>query len=89
MEEMGFKQLLPEHLQAPIIITFMQPKNPGFKFDQFYDSLSKKGFLIYPGKLTIANTFRIGCIGYLNSNDMLEALKAIKKTIQELNIQLN
>ena len=35
-----------------------------------------------------ANTFRIGCIGYLNSNDMLEALKAIKKTIQELNIQL-
>ena len=89
MQEIGFKQLLPEHLQAPIIITFMQPNDPSFKFEQFYDSLSKKGFLIYPGKLTIANTFRIGCIGYLNSNDMLEALKAIKKTIQEFNIQLN
>jgi len=89
MKEMGFKQLLPDHLQAPIIITFMQPKDPSFKFEQFYDSLSKKGFLIYPGKLTIANTFRIGCIGYLNSDDMLEALKAIKKTIKELNIQLN
>ena len=49
----------------------------------------KKDFLIYPGKLTIANTFRIGCIGYLSSNDMFEALKAIKETIQELNIQLN
>ena len=36
-----------------------------------------------------ANTFRIGCIGYLNSNDMLEALKTVKKTIQEFNIQLN
>ena len=89
MKEIGFKQLLPDHLQAPIIITFMQPDNPNFKFEQFYDTLSKKGFLIYPGKLTIANTFRIGCIGYLNSNDIREALKAIKKTIQELNIQLN
>ena len=89
MEEIGFKQLLSEHLQAPIIITFMQPSDTSFKFEQFYDSLSKKGFLIYPGKLTIANTFRIGCIGYLNSNDMLEALKAVKKTIQEFNIQLN
>ena len=89
MQEMGFKQLLPDHLQAPIIITFMQPKDPNFKFEQFYDALSKKGFLIYPGKLTIANTFRIGCIGYLTSNDMLEALTAIKETMQELNIQLN
>ena len=89
MKEIGFQQLLSDDLQAPIIITFMQPQNANFKFDQFYDALSKKGFLIYPGKLTIANTFRIGCIGYLTSNDMLEALTAIKETMQELNIQLN
>ncbi len=89
MKALGFKQLLPDHLQAPIIITFMQPHNPNFKFEEFYDALSKKGFLIYPGKLTIANTFRIGCIGYLTSNDMREAIKAIKETIQKLNIQLN
>ena len=89
MKNIGFRQLLPDQLQAPIIITFMQPEDPKFNFNQFYDYLSEKGFLIYPGKLTIANTFRIGCIGYLNSNDMLEALKAVKKTIQEFNIQLN
>ena len=67
----------------------MQPNDPNFKFEEFYDALSKKGFLIYPGKLTIANTFRIGCIGYLTSNDMRDAIKNIKETIQELNIQLN
>jgi len=89
MKEMGFRQLLPDHLQAPIIITFMQPNDPNFKFGEFYDALSEKGFLIYPGKLTIANTFRIGCIGYLTSNDMSEAIKTVKETIQELNIQLN
>mgnify|MGYP000358967832 CR=1 FL=1 len=41
MKEIGFKQLLPEHLQAPIIITFMQPNDPSFNFEQFYDVLSK------------------------------------------------
>ena len=60
-----------------------------FQFDQFYDALSEKGFLIYPGKLTITNTFRIGCIGHLTSNEMHEALKAINETIKKLNIQLN
>ena len=89
MKEIGFHQLLSDDLQAPIIITFMQPQNANFKFDQFYDALSKKGFLIYPGKLTIANTFRIGCIGNLTSNDMQNVLKAIRETIKELKIQIN
>ena len=88
MEEIGFKQLLPDYLQAPIIITFMQPEDPQFNFNQFYDCLSKKGFLIYPGKLTIANTFRIGCIGHLTSNDMYDTIKAVEETIKELKIKL-
>ena len=88
MREMGFIQLLPKELQAPIIITFMQPKNANFKFKEFYNALSNKGFLIYPGKLTVAETFRVGCIGNLNSQDMYDALKAIKDTIKELNIKL-
>ena len=88
MKEMGFTQLLPKELQAPIIITFMQPKNANFKFEEFYNALSNKGFLIYPGKLTVAATFRIGCIGNLNSKDMHDALKAIKDSVKELNIKL-
>ena len=89
MKEIGFKQLLPKHLQAPIIITFRQPHDPNFIFNQFYNKLSEKGFLIYPGKLTVADTFRIGCIGHLNSNDMYETLKAIKEITKELNIKLS
>ena len=89
MKELGFKQLLTDDLQAPIIITFMKPNNPSFIFDQFYNKLSEKGFLIYPGKLTVADTFRIGCIGHLNSNDMHNAIKAVRETIKELKIELN
>ena len=88
MKELGFKQLLPNELQAPIIITFMQPENSNFNFEKFYDALSKKNFLIYPGKLTVADTFRIGCIGNLNENDMHNTIKAVKEVVTELKIRI-
>ena len=88
MKEIGFEQLLPDELQAPIIITFMQPQNANFNFQQFYDALSDKNFLIYPGKLTIADTFRIGCIGNLDAIDMRDTIKAIKEVVRDLNIEI-
>ena len=88
MMKLGFKQLLPNELQAPIIITFLQPKVPNFDFKKFYNSLSDKGFLIYPGKLTVADTFRIGCIGNLYEKDMNEAILAVENTLKDLDIKL-
>ena len=84
-----FEQLLPDNLQAPIIITFKQPSDSGFNFEKFYNALSEKDFLIYPGKLTVAETFRIGCIGNLNENDMHDTIKAVKEVIQELDLKIN
>ena len=72
-----------------IIITFLQPKVPNFDFKKFYNSLSDKGFLIYPGKLTVADTFRIGCIGHLNEKDMKDAIIAVENTLKDLNIKLS
>jgi len=86
MRDIGFKQLLPNELQAPIIITFMQPEN--FNFNQFYDALSQKNFLIYPGKLTVADTFRIGCIGNLHQQDMHDTIDAIKDVLKELQFRV-
>jgi 2-aminoethylphosphonate-pyruvate transaminase len=88
MKEIGFEQLLPDEIQAPIIITFKQPQNSNFNFQQFYDALSKKNFLIYPGKLTVADTFRIGCIGNLDEKDMRDTIQAVKEVMQELQIRI-
>ena len=88
MKEIGFEQLLPDELQAPIIITFKQPSDPNFNFQKFYNALSDKDFLIYPGKLTVADTFRIGCIGNLNEQDMKDTLTAVKEVISDFNINL-
>lgn len=86
MHELGFSTLLPAGLQAPIIVTFHMPKDPAFDFQRFYDGLSERGFLIYPGKLTVADSFRIGCIGRLYPKDMHSALAAVREVLVDLGV---
>ena len=86
MREMGFKTLLPDDLQAPIIITFGMPEHDKFNFNDFYDRLREQGYVIYPGKLTVAESFRIGCIGRLGENEIRGALAAIRNTLDDFGI---
>ena len=62
------------------------PKDPRFEFQAFYDRLRDKGYVIYPGKLTVAETFRIGCIGRLGKREIEGALVAIADTLTELGV---
>ncbi len=87
MRDLGFKTLLTDEVQAPIIVTFHQPRDPKFDFEVFYDRLREQGYVIYPGKLTIADSFRIGCIGRLGADEMRGALDAIKRTLSELGVE--
>ncbi len=87
MRELGFRTLLPDELQAPIIVTFHTPADPAFEFTRFYDALGERGFVIYPGKLTVADSFRIGCIGRLGEAEMRAALDAIRATLAEMGVR--
>jgi 2-aminoethylphosphonate-pyruvate transaminase len=86
LRALGFETLLPDRLQAPIIVTVHTPADPRFQFEAFYDSLREKGYVIYPGKLTVADTFRIGCIGALGEAEMRGALEAIGRTLAEFGV---
>jgi 2-aminoethylphosphonate-pyruvate transaminase len=86
LRALGFETLLPEHLQAPIIVTVHTPADPHFRFERFYDRLREKGYVIYPGKLTVADTFRIGCIGALGEPEIRGALQAIEHTLREFGV---
>jgi 2-aminoethylphosphonate-pyruvate transaminase len=86
MRAMGFRTLLGEKLQAPIIVTFHMPTDPKFVFQRFYDSLKDRGYVIYPGKLTVAESFRIGCIGRLYPADMNGALAAVREVLDEMRV---
>ncbi len=87
MRALGFQTLLPDALQAPIIVTFHTPRDANFVFEAFYERLRARGFVIYPGKLTVADSFRIGCIGRLGAEEMRGALSAIEAVLTELRVK--
>lgn len=79
MESLGFPCLLPRALQSPIITAFRYP-HEGFDFFKFYGLLKKAGFVIYPGKVTSVDTFRIGTIGDVHPEDIDRLLQAVEKS---------
>jgi 2-aminoethylphosphonate-pyruvate transaminase len=87
MRALGFEPLLADKLQAPIIVTFRMPTDKNFVFQTFYDRLKDRGYVIYPGKLTVADSFRIGCIGRLYPDHMRGALAAIRDILDEMNVR--
>ncbi len=86
MQALGFKLLLSHNLQAPIIYTFHMPTHPGFKFQAFYDALKDRGYVIYPGKLTVADSFRIGCIGRINADHMRAFLAVVRQVLGDMGV---
>ena len=86
LRALGFRTLLPDERQAPIIVTVHMPADPRFAFDAFYAELARRGFVIYPGKLTVADSFRIGCIGRLGEAEMRGVLVAIRDILAEMGV---
>ncbi len=86
MRALGFQTLLADEVQAPIIVTFRMPADPAFDFQAFYQAMARRGFLIYPGKLTVADSFRMGCIGRLSAKDMEAAVGAVKQSMAEMGV---
>lgn len=86
MQALGFRPFLRPEVQAPIIVTFHAPTHPAYDFKRFYDGAKARGFILYPGKLTQVETFRVGCIGAIGRNEMAQAVAAVADTLREMGI---
>jgi 2-aminoethylphosphonate-pyruvate transaminase len=84
MRALGFQPFLDPALQAPIIVSFHAPNSAGYDFKSFYAAVRKRGFLLYPGKLTQVETFRVGCIGAIGTAEIEQAVHAIKLALHDL-----
>lgn len=87
MRALGFKTFLPDALQAPIIVTFHSPPDPNYEFAQFYRLVKERGFILYPGKLTTVDTFRVGCIGAIGPDILRQAVDAIAAVLREMGVR--
>ena len=86
MQALGFRVFLDPAIQAPIIYTFHAPADPAYDFKRFYAEVRDRGFILYPGKLTQIETFRVGCIGAIGRNEMQQAVNAVADTLREMGI---
>ncbi|ASA22388.1 2-aminoethylphosphonate--pyruvate transaminase [Paenibacillus donghaensis] len=80
----GFTTYLAREFHSPIITTFLYPVHFPFSFDHFYHDLKSAGYVIYPGKLTDANVFRIGNIGDVHAEDMKKLSEQILRYVGEM-----
>ena len=86
MRALGFKTFLPDGLQAPIIVTFHAPPDPLYDFTEFYARVRDRGFILYPGKLTAVDTFRVGCIGAIDAATMRQAVAAVADVLLDMGV---
>ncbi|MBH3427455.1 2-aminoethylphosphonate--pyruvate transaminase [Pseudomonas alkylphenolica] len=86
MAAIGLRSFLPAEIQAPIIVTFHAPNDPRYQFKDFYERVKAKGFILYPGKLTQVETFRVGCIGVVGPDGMQAAVNAVAQVLREMEV---
>jgi 2-aminoethylphosphonate-pyruvate transaminase len=84
MAKLGLRSFLPEAIQAPIIVTFYAPDSPHYTFKSFYTAVKTQGYILYPGKLTTLETFRVGCMGQLGERGIAGAVEAVGKVLAEM-----
>ncbi|NPU98803.1 MAG: 2-aminoethylphosphonate--pyruvate transaminase [Candidatus Omnitrophica bacterium] len=88
MSGMGFQEYLPRDRQGYIITSYLYPEHPKFSFEEFYRRLNQRDQVIYPGKVSNANCFRIGNIGRIFEADIRTLLAAIREVIDEMGVVL-
>ena len=86
MAALGFRSFLPRALQAPVIVTFHAPPDPAYNFKTYYEKVRGRGYILYPGKLTQVETFRVGCIGAIDANEMRNVVTAVAETLKEMHV---
>lgn len=86
MRRLGFREYLEAERQSDIITSFRYPTDPAFRFDEFYRRLAERGFVIYPGKVSHADCFRIGTIGRVSVDDVNALVAAIERVLGEMRV---
>jgi 2-aminoethylphosphonate-pyruvate transaminase len=87
MGALGLRPFLARAVQAPIIVTFHAPADPAYSFKTFYEQVRSRGYILYPGKLTQVETFRVGCIGAIDANEMRNVASAVAATLEQMGVR--
>jgi 2-aminoethylphosphonate-pyruvate transaminase len=88
MRRLGFAEYLAPERQSDIITSFRYPEDPAFDFAEFYRLLAIRGMVIYPGKVSRADSFRIGTIGRICPEQVEALVSEIETVLDKLGVKL-
>src|SRR5687768_9038751 len=88
MRQLGFREFLPSERQSDIITSFRYPEHPAFAFPDFYQGLAARGMVIYPGKVSDADCFRIGTIGRISPDQVQVLVTEIGRVLDQMGVKM-
>lgn len=87
LDELGFKTIIPREMESGLVVSVLYPEYPNWDFEKVHDYCYKRGFTIYPGKISTTNTFRLCSLGVIDVQDIKDFFVVMKGALEELNIQ--
>lgn len=87
MRRIGLEPWLPRSAQGPIVMNIHSPADPAWSLQGFVDGLKRHGFVISNFYDTPTPTFRVGCIGQVDEDDMRRFTTAADSVLHELGVR--
>lgn len=88
LDELGFKDVIKREWQSGLVVSAIYPDDPNWDFEKVHDYCYKRGFTIYPGKISTTNTFRLCALGAIDENDIKDFFKVFRDALEVNNIQI-
>ena len=88
INEIGLKSVIKREWQSGLVVSVQYPEDPNWDFEKIHDYCYERGFTIYPGKISTANTFRICALGEIEVDDIENFFKVLKAALNHYNVTL-
>ena len=88
LDELGFKQVIKPEWRAGLVSSAIYPDDPKWSFEKIHDYCYERGFTIYPGKISTANTFRLCALGAIDEQDIFDFFKVFKEALNICGVKM-
>lgn len=87
LDELGFRDAVRREWQSGLVVSVVYPDDPNWNFEKVHDYCYKRGFTIYPGKISTTNTFRLCALGAIDEADIRDFFVVFRAALKELGVQ--
>lgn len=88
LDELGFHDVIKREWQSGLVVSVLYPDDANWDFEKIHDYCYERGFTIYPGKISNADTFRLCALGAIDVQDIEAFFVVFKEALLHYQIQI-